>query len=148
MTLRCDSDPSRTFRPELSLNSWCRPPHSEGSLLALDLELFRKMTEAESRIIQWLSRDSDKLLKSDLSLPLDDDTVRKLIEIFSRIAINNPIPLFKALLLSETMQSRVECPECGGSGKFEGRWDCLFCREPDHTIANYELAIRGLGSDS
>ncbi|MFQ6011991.1 MAG: hypothetical protein ACE5KG_07445 [Nitrososphaerales archaeon] len=106
------------------------------------------MTAAENLIIEWLSGDSDRLRSSHTSFTLDDNAVRSLIEAFSRIAISNPVPLFKALLLSETMQSRIECPDCGGTGKFEGRWDCLFCRESDHTIANYELAIRGTRSDN
>ncbi len=106
------------------------------------------MNDSEKAIIEWLSPETEKLRRFDSSLDLDDKAIRNLIGLFSRIAIENPIPLFTALLSSEKMQERIKCPECGGSGKYEGRWDCLFCRESDHTIANYELALRSVKRDS
>ena len=121
---------------------------SESSLLPYYPWLVENMNDSEKSIIEWLSRESEKLRRFDSKLDLDDKAIRSLIGLFSRIAIENPIPLFIALLSSEKMQERIKCPECGGSGKYEGRWDCLFCRESDHTIANYELALRSVRKDS
>ena len=91
---------------------------------------------AGKEIQEWLDKSKDVFMQN-FSLETDE-----ILKLFKDVIVENPLPLFKALLLTEKMRSRTQCPDCSGTGKYEGRWDCLFCREADYTVATYEIPLR------